>query len=257
MVWMAGSAQPYFEGTVKARSFESHGADYERASGGQMINGVRDVELHIKGGKMALIDHTTNINTVYDTDKDQAVYFIFTNINKVIRMPFSYVNQIKVGNSVDLIPTDTYKTVAGKNCRLYAVDTEIKNRGQKTHFKIEAYVCEDLPINPVLMPFNNFNNGATNGIPGIGMKYVFHRNISSINFVANSYVAYEVSEVIPGEVDDSVFEIPSGAPIVDGTKPMKIMAVYNENYKIIQQNRKGKEMADPAIKFEVDEEWDF
>lgn len=59
MAWMTGNAQNYFEGMLKARSFENYGGDYERASGGQMINGVRDVEYYVKGDKIAILDHTT------------------------------------------------------------------------------------------------------------------------------------------------------------------------------------------------------
>ena len=257
MAWVTCNAQEYFEGTLKARSFENYGGDYERASGGMMINGVRDVEYHIKGSKIAIIDHTSGINTIYDAGAEQAVFFVFTNINKVIRMPFSYVNQIKIGKEVEPTPTDVRKTVGGKECRLYTVDTEVKEKGRKTHFKIDAYVCDELPINPVLQAYNNFNNGACNGVPGVAMKYVVQQNISSLAFATNFHVAYEVHEVIPCQVDDSIFEIPAGAQIVDGTKPMKMMAVYNENYKIILKNREGQEAADPAIKFDVDEEWDF
>lgn len=237
MAWMTGNAQNYFEGMLKARSFENYGGDYERASGGQMINGVRDVEYYVKGDKIAILDHTTNINTIYDAGAGQAVFFVFRNINKVIRMPFSYVNQIKIGNAVQPAPTEVRKTIAGRECRLYTVDTEVKQRGRKTHFKVDAYVCDDLPVSPTLVPYNNFNNGACNGVPGIAMKYAIQQNISSVGLVADFHIAYEVHEVIPCEVDDSIFEIPSNAQIVDGTKPMKIMAVYNENYKIIQQNR--------------------
>ena len=251
MAWMGCHAQEYFEGTLKARSFENHSKIAVKFSKGMLINGARDAELHIQGKKMAMKDQTTNLTTIYDVEKNK-LYVVFHNIKKALEMPITHFEQMKQGAaSMKQVATSTYKTISGMNCRLYSGEVNENQNGAKIRMKGETFVCEELPIDPALAKFNN-------GHPYVGMKYIVDANNSAGMIQINSYTAFEVHEVIRGEVDGAIFEVPADYEIVDGTSNSKMLAVYGENNKVMKKNKKGtKEEPAQEIKFDINEEWDF
>lgn len=73
----------------------------------------------------------------------------------------------------------------------------------------------------------------------------------------DSHTAYEVKEVIPCSVDESLFEVPADYEIVDGTSNSKMLGVYSENNKVMKKMKKGKAETEKEITFDINEEWDF
>ena len=255
MAWVTCNAQEYFEGSLKARSFEKHGKTVIKYSKGMALNGGRDYEFHIKGKKMATEDKMTNVQTIFDADKG-VISLVFHNIGKAVMMRHSHYFELYKG-VITPTPTSTYKTLCGVNCRLYLSDTN-EVRGLIGHTRREAYLCEDFPIDPALALFNN-------GFPYVCIKSVTKQdNVKGVFFDMNSYNAIEVHEVIPGGVDGALFEVPSSYEVVDGTNYSKALSVYkkmlsaySENNKVLKKNKKGNEESAQEIKFDVDEEWDF
>lgn len=251
MAWMTCNAQEYFEGTLKARSYEKHSDIAIKFSKGMLINGARDSELHIKGEKMAAVDHVTNVATIYDVEKNK-LYFVFHNIKKALEMPISHFEKMKQGSvSIKPVATSTYKTISGANCRLYSAEVNTNQNGAQIRMKSDSYVCEEMPIHPSLAGFNN-------GLPYVGMKYIIDSNNRAGMIQINSYTAYEVHEVIRGEVDDAIFVVPADYEIVDGTSNAKMLSVYGENNKVMKKMKKNttKEPTE-EVKFDINEEWDF
>ncbi len=251
VAWMTCGAQNYFEGTLKARSYEEHSKMMVKFSKGMLINGARDAEMYVKGKKLAVKDASTNVSTVYNLET-MKLYFVFHNIKKVLEMPTAQLEAMMAGG---VVPEDTgvNKTLTGLNCRLYHAKKETEENGMKTTIKTDIYLCTELEVDPALAPFVSQNTG----LPYIGMKYVVDSNISAPMMNWNSYIAYEIKEVIRGNVDDSLFEVPADYEVVDGSSNSKMLAVYSENNKVMKKNMKGKQEASTEIKFDINEEWDF
>lgn len=250
MVWMAGSAQNYFEGTLKARSYENHSNIVIKFSKGMLVNGARDAEMYIKGKKLAVVDKTTNVQTIYNLE-ERSLYFLFPYIKKAIQMPTSHFDKLTAGN-VTPTPTDVYKTISGVKCRLYKSNKNDKVQGGSINIKNEIYLSEELLVDPALGPFIT-----STGIPRVGMKYIIDSNTKAGIMTMNSYTAYEVKEVIPGKVDGAIFEIPADYEIVDGSSNTKMLGVYSENNKVMKKMKKGKVETEKEITFDINEEWDF
>lgn len=252
MAWAATNAQEYFEGTLKARTFEKHSKNAIKLSQGTLINGARDVELHIKGNCVAVVDHATNIQTIYDLNKKK-IYYLFHHTKKAIDMPSSSLEQMMKG-ALEPQATDEYRQILGMKCRLYSAKKNTKEKGAHINQNIQIYICEELPVHPDLAPFVSQNTG----LPYLGVKYVVDTNTAVPPlFKMNSYVAYEINDVQRGAVDESLFTIPADYEVVDGSQNAKMLSVYKENYKILQKKNKGKEEPAEEIKFDVNEDWDF
>ncbi len=255
MAWMTCNAQEYFEGTLKARSYEKHGKTVIKYSKGMAFNGGRDYEVHIKGKKMATEDKMTNVQSIFDADKG-VISLVFHNIGKAFKMRQSHYFELYKG-AITPTPTSTYNTLCGMNCRFYLSDTN-EVRGLIVHTRREAYLCEDFPIDPSLTLFNN-------GFPYVCIKSVTKQdNVKDVFFDMNSYIAVEVHEVIHGNIDDALFEVPFGYEVVDGTNDSKMLSVYrkmlsvySENNKVMKKMKKGKAEAEKEITFDINEEWDF
>lgn len=251
MAWMTCNAQEYFEGTLKARSYEKHSNIVVKFSKGMLVNGARDAEMHIKGKKLAVVDKTVNVHTIYNLE-EQSLYFLFPYIKKAIQMPTSHFAKMTANNATPT-PTDVYKTISGQKCRLYTAE-KIENigGGGTTKIKNQVYLCEDLQVDPALAPFVT-----PTGLPYLGIKYIIDSNSRAGIMTMDSHTAYEVKEVIPCSVDESLFEVPADYEIVDGTSNSKMLGVYSENNKVMKKMKKGKPETEKEITFDINEEWDF
>lgn len=244
-------AQTYFEGSLIARSYEEHSKMVLKNARGSLCNGARDAILHVKGKKLAVEDHKTNIYTIYNVEDDE-MFLVFHNVKKAVKFSCTHFQKMTANNTVAPKQTNTYKTLTGHRCRLYTSEKNQKSGQQTMYARCDTYLSEDLAIDPALAPF-----ASNTKLPFLGMKYVIKSNIKVGVVNVNSYTAYEVKEVIPCIVGDSLFAVPADYEIVDGTDRAKMLKVYDENLKIVKKSKKEKEKPIKEIKFDINEEWDF
>ena len=244
-------AQSYFEGTLKARSYEEHSNIMIKSARGTLCNGARDAALHVKGQKLLVEDHLTNINTLYTVDNDE-MYLIFHNVKKAVKLSCSnFQKSLDQTNREPAKPTQVVKTLTGKPCRLYTWSNQNKVGTVNTILSTETYVCEELPIDPALAPI-----ASNTKQPYLFMKYVVKTDIKAPIASYHSYTAFEVKEVIPTTLDEALFTVPAGYEIVDGVDRKAMLKVYDDNLKVMKKAKKDKEKP-VEIKFDINEEWDF
>ncbi len=267
MAWMTGNAQNYFEGTIKARSYELNEFKSPMPMVEKMLksmngvfseNGARDTELYIKGNKCSGFDKSaSNLQTIHNL-QDKKVYMILHNIKTVIDMSAFKIQQLLTTAPVPT-PTGKYSEIMGYKCQLYKYEGERMTSSDPIYQQIEIYSCEEILIHPDLIPFV----GANTGLPYLGMKYVVEAHSEADSLKINLYNAVETTEIIPGTVDDSIFEIPADYKIIPFEDNMKVYKAYEENTKAMGLDKKSKKKGKEAdkqekeIKFAINEDWDF
>lgn len=117
------------------------------------------------------------------------------------------------------------------------------------------WLCEELAVHKDLAPHVSGNTG----LPLLGMKYIIDSTTKVLMMNTNSYTAFDIKEVVPGIVPDDKFTIPADYKIVESSfsHPKKMLAVYSENEKALKKAKKLTQTDQSALKFDIDEEWDF
>lgn len=243
------SAQEYFSGKLKARSYEYHNKMMILASRGMLMNGARDAEMYVDGRRLASYDMLANIRTVYDLDAGK-VFFVFNELKTVVIMPSDVI--VQMNNSKAALkaePTDEYVEILGLKCRKYRGD--IYDATTRASVSSETWVCEDLKVHPDLTPYISGNTGVAN----VGMKY-FVKSVSAAGALgkATMSIAYDIKEIDRDFKDESVFEIPKGYVQVPYSR---MHEVYKENQMTLEKSKKLPKKKPVEITFDIDEEFDF
>lgn len=268
-----------FEGEIVYETFE-HVSDFiKKRSNFSYFNGVHKIRLILKGNKMHMIDETTKIHTIADnavplyteycewTQKG----FYRDNRSAEVQRVLAPRDIYCFGESYRLVSNtfsqkDEEKTFLDHPCKLYEGDI-CRNILNDQVYSIKAYVSD------LSAPAGYKWSLLGLEIPGIALKWRMKLNIGHLSGLVarkggeiSMYTEADVVEIIPREVSDEEFVVPSNYKIVSAMNGFAIIKYQKEVKKqlighgIIGEN--GDVVGDNSNKttgvhYQTDEEWDF
>lgn len=261
------SAQTLFEGEIKYRNFENHSKNVRKFSKGMAYNGARNVRVLIKGNRVNILDESLHLNTLILPDEDCVIIYNDL-LKKGLKCSYtSYTRQYmsQYGPNCYLASqTKNYniknngqtKTINGEECIGYSGILEtFVNGGSPTKVVIETWCSTKYKINP---SYWYYLYGLE--VPGIAVKWTINSQGKVPLFgTMSSFIASEVTEIIPRQVDDSEMQIPTNYELKETNSPFKMLKIYSETKKYLKKNKMYPADADEDtdVTYSIEEEWDF
>ncbi len=282
--------QKPFEGEILYETYENYSDYIKKMANSIYFDGVHKMRLILKGNKMHLIDETTKCHIlVVDTDiadqisKDGAtkeekkaggVCVHFCDLTKTgmdftkqtammgVLAPWdlTYADGTKAPVSANTFAaTETQKVIQEKNCTLYEGDINHNMGGMDQKYHVQAYVT-DISA-PKGYPW------ALNGLqlPNIAMKWVQkydggHVSVMSVGELSY-YIESDVTQIIPREVSDEEFAIPTDYKISKGASNAFALLKYYKGIKkqLEKHGIKGGDKSEKTtgVHYKTDGSWDF
>ncbi len=267
-----------FEGEIVYETFE-HVSDFiKNSSNFSYFNGVHKIRLILKGDKMHMIDETTKIHSIADgavplyteycelTQKGMYRDDRSIEVQRILapRDIYSFGDLCRLVSNT-FSQKDEEKTILDHPCKLYEGDI-CRNMMDDQTYSIKAYVSD------IVAPAGYKWNLLGLEIPGIALKWRMKLNIGHISTYLmkggeiSIYTEADVVKIIPREVSDEEFVVPSNYKIVSGMngfatlryqkevkKKLKAQGILGENGDIVGDNSNKT----TGVHYQTDEEWDF
>lgn len=268
-----------FEGEIVYETFEHVSDAIKKQSNFSYFNGVHKIRLILKGEKMHMIDETTRIHSIADgavpmyteyCEWTQKGFFRDSRTAEIQKM-LAPRDIHCFGETYRLVSNtfsqkDEEKTILNHPCKLYEGDI-CRNILNNQTYSIKAYVSN------LSAPAGYKWNLLGIEIPGIALKWRMKLNIGHVNGLGiiksgefSIYTEADVIEIIPREVSDEEFVVPSDYNIVSAMngfatiryqkevkKKLKEQGILGENYDIVGDNSNKT----TGVHYQTDEEWDF
>ncbi len=269
--------QKPFEGEILFETFEQYSDVIKKNPVSVYFDGVHKVRLILKGNKMHLIDETTKCHIlVMDADvvekaSQQALvrektYIQFCDLTKsgydFAKQPHGAYGMLTQWNlsgpngiggivtwpvtEYSFKPTTTQEVIQGHNCTLYEGNINRFTGDIDYKYSVQAYVT-DIPA-PKSYPL------ALNGLqlPNIAMKWIQKLDGGHMGLGVGEqsyYIETTVTQIIPREVSDDEFTIPSGYKISTGAfAAIKYYAGVRKQLKELGLKGKEKESKNSSEK---------
>lgn len=278
-------SQTPFEGEIDFTTFANY-CDYINNNGLMAGgNGIHRQTLTVKGDKGKLVNHTTGSVTVWDISTNQYVTY-----HPEIKRGVDYTNNLEA--VLVLVPRDTKlygkfpqpitsNTIAVTNASEVIKDrqcSEMKGTlvreqgGRDSKYGIKAYFDPSVSVTPGL---TTVLYGLE--IPGLPLKWTYSYDGGHVPMVGelSLYLENTVTDIRPGEVDDSIFVFPvskrqkkgdtipesmTGYKLASPSNAFSLMGYFKEANKVAkahieEEKKSGKQ--DGYDSFQTSVEWDF
>lgn len=270
-----------FEGEIVYESFEHYSETIKKQFNSQFFDGVHKIRLILKGSKMHMIDETAKIHCVVDDallsythfcewtksgfscDKgtiDLQVPAFLAPRTLTFRTPFETFYFTLLSNT--FAPKNVEKSFLDFPCKLYEGDVSrnitTSMSSMDMSFSVKAYVS-NIP-SPAGYKWGMWGLE----IPGIALQWRMKMDFGHISSLGNNggehslYIEADVVEIIPRNVSDEEFVIPSDYKIVSSST--SIVKYRKDVKKQLEKNGiKGGNTVDKTtgVHYQTDEEWDF